>query len=149
MKKILLFFINPQFLIPAICISLVLYFGGFFDVFKKYEHHEVNVCIRSVDLDEVSASNIKTDNGILRWFVVCGLFQDEIQNNNKPGKISNGQIDVSANRTTLIKCLLKGPASIREQKLKKIAGYNGKCKIENINKWNNSDEIKKINLGLN
>ena len=130
------------------CISLVLYFGGFFDVFlKQYEHHECKCLqIKSVDLDEVSASNIKTDNGILRWFVVNVVFfkmrYKIITNLVKYQMVTDFNSAISNNS---IKCLLKGPASIREQKLKKIAGYNGKCKIENINKWNNSDEIKKIN----
>lgn len=149
MKKILLFLINPQFLIPAICISVLVYFSGAIDVFKKYENHEVNVCIRSLDLKEVKLSGIKTDDGIFRWFEICGLFMNNIQNNNKPGVISNGQIDVSANRTTFIKCLVKGSASYSEMKLEKIAHYNGKCKIENIDKWNNGEEIYKINKGLN
>jgi len=149
MKKILFLFINPSFLIPAICIAVIIYFTGVIDIFKTYERHKVNVCIRSLDLNEFRGTGLKTDDNILRFFEVCGLLKDEIENNNQPGLLSNGQKDISANRTVFIKCLVSGPSSFRENKLKQIANFEGKCKVKDINKWNNGDEIYKINKGLN
>ena len=149
MKKILFFFINPSFLISAICIGVIIYLSGVIDIFKTYERHKVNVCIRSLDLKKFEGTGLKTDNNILRFFEVCGFLKDEIENYNQPGTLSNGQKEVSANRTTVIKCLVSGPSSYRENKLKQFANFEGKCKVEDINKWNNGDEIYKINKGLN
>ena len=150
MRRIFIFLIYPGFLIPVLCISAILYFSGIFQIFKTYENHTVNVCIRTVDLkNNVMNKSIKTEDNKFRWFVICGLLANEIQNDNQPGLLNNGQIDIYTELTTTIKCLVDGPGTYTENtKLSSIANFDGKCTIEKIDEWNNGQEIYKINKGL-
>ena len=150
MKKIFIFLLNPGLLIPVLCICTVLYYSGIFPIFKTYEEHTVNVCIRTVDLNNnIMNKDIKTDDNKFRWYVVCGLLVNEIENDNQPGVLTNGQEDVSAGLTTTIKCLIDGPGTYTENtKLGKIANFDGKCTIKKITEWNNGQKIYEINNGL-
>lgn len=149
MKKIFIFFLNPELLIPVLCILAVLYFGGFFKSSKKFNEYTVNVCTRSLDLNKDFIKGIKTDDGIFRFFEVCGLLKDEIENNNKPGFLSNGQEDILTNIQTKIRCLIDGPPSPKERaKFEKIKNYGERCIIDKITKLNNGKEIYNINKNL-
>ena len=153
MKKILIFFLNPGLLIPVLSIAFVIYTLGTiqFDWFKKYKEYSVNVCIRTLVISDTLMKDTITDDGTFKWFVVCGLLKDEIENNNKPGLLVNGQRDVYAGFKTKIKCLTKGKCSMREkrnQNCKEIINYGKLCSIEKLYKMNNGKDIKEINPGL-
>lgn len=149
MKKILIFLVNPGLLIPVITILAVLYFGGFFQWSKTFEEHKVDVCTRSLELTGETMRGTETDDGIFRWFVVCGHLAKEIYNDNKPGVLINGQEDIATRIKTKIRCLIDGPPSPNERsKFQEIVNYGERCIVDKIHKLNNGVEIYNINKGL-
>lgn len=149
MKKILIFLVNPGLLIPVIAIFAVLYFGGFFQWSKTFKEHKVDVCTRSLELTGETMRDVKTDDNIFRWFVVCGHLAKKIYNDNKPGVLINDQEDKATRIKTKIRCLIAGQPSPGERsKFKEIVNYGERCIIDKMHKLNNGPEIYNINKGL-
>tara|TARA_X000000950_G_C13733850_1_gene585453 strand:- start:533 stop:991 length:459 start_codon:yes stop_codon:yes gene_type:complete len=149
MKKLLIFLVNPGLLIPVISIFAVLYFGGFFQWSKTFKEYKVDVCTRSLELTGDTMRGTETNDGIFRWFVVCGHLGKNIYNDNKPGVLINGQEDKSTRIKTKIRCLVGGQPSPGERsKFQEIVDYGEKCIVDKIHKLNNGAEIYNINKGL-
>ena len=149
MKNIIYGLLNPGLLIPVISIFAIFYFAGFFQWSKTFEEHKVNVCTRSLDLNENLMRGTETNDGIFRWYVICGFLKDEIYNDNKPGLLVNGQEDKATRIKTKIRCLVSGQPSPNERsKFEEIIDYGEKCIVDKIHRLNNGPEIYNINKGL-
>jgi len=147
--KKLLYLLHPGLLIPLISILAVLYGLGFFDSSRTFKNYDANVCIRTLNLNKGLMKGTTTDDDKFRWFVICGYLKDQIYNDNKPGKLINGQEDVSTKIKTKIRCLVDGPPTPKERaNFKEIINYGDRCIVDKIHKLNNGKEIYEINKGL-